>query len=273
MFADDTKIFKAIESASDLSLIQDDLNNLMKWSNDWQLPFNVEKCKVLHFGKHNPNHNYTMDDKPLPNDNTEKDVGVTFDTNFNFRSHIKNLISKANSRIGLIKRTFSKLNAQSFKLLYKSLVRPILEYCSSIWFPLFKGDSDEIEKVQRRATKLVPNLKNLSYPDRLKSLNLTTLEYRRKRTDIIQVFRICQGIDKLSFDDFFKLNQGYTRGHPWKLEKPRASSKIRQNSFSHRVINDWNMLPENVVTCDNIISFKTALEDFWQDDPMKFTPS
>ena len=77
--------------------------------------------------------------------------------------------------------------AQHHKLqtiIHISLIRPILEYCTVIWFPLYKTDSQEIEKVQRRASKLVPTLKDLPYPERLKTLNLTTLAYRRNRTDM-----------------------------------------------------------------------------------------
>ena len=203
LFADDAKIFRAIASADDINILQEDINKLLKWSVDWQLPLNVSKCKCMHYGNKNLNHSYTMGDTPLATDSTEKDVGVTFDTSLEFRMHIKTMISKANSRVGLIKRSFSKLNKKSFKLLYKSLVRPILEYCSCIWFPLYKTDAIEIEKVQRRATKLVPCLKNMSYPDRLRELNLTTLAYRRQRTDIIQVFRIINKIDNIPFKTFF----------------------------------------------------------------------
>ena len=98
------------------------------------------------------------------------------------------MIAKANQRVGIIRRTFTKLNKDSFKILYKSLVRPILEYCSVIWFPLFKSEAVEIEKVQRRATKLIPGFKDLPYSDRLKALNITTLAYRRKRADILQIY-------------------------------------------------------------------------------------
>ena len=91
----------------------------------------------------------------LQTDTEEKDLGVTFDTNLTFQPHIGNIASKANSRVGIIKRTFNKLNEENFKILYKSLVRPILEYCTSIWFPLNKREAEEIEKVQKRATKLV----------------------------------------------------------------------------------------------------------------------
>ena len=153
----------------------------------------------------NPNHTYNMGNSPLIIESTEKDVGVTFDCSLQFRTHIKQMIAKANSRVGIIKRSFSRLNQQSFKMLYKSLVRPILEYCSSIWYPIFRTDELEIEKVQRRATKLIPGFQNLTYEERLKKLNLTTLAYRRQRTDIIQVHRIIRQYDKIPLDHFFSI--------------------------------------------------------------------
>merc|ERR1712208_37440 len=103
-----------------------------------------------------------------------------------------------------LRRTFSRLNNHSFKLVYQSLVRPILEYCSVIWHPFLKTEALEIEKVQRRATKLVPELKDLPYEQRLRKLNMTTLAYRRKRTDILQTFRIIKGIDNTPAENYFK---------------------------------------------------------------------
>ena len=127
VFADDTKIFKAIESMNDISIIQEDVNKLFEWSIKWQLPFDIGKCKIIHYGKDNPENEYSMNALPLSTDTSEKDLGVTFDTSLNFRQHIGNMIAKAYSRVGLVKRAFSKLNLNSFKLLYKSLIRPILE--------------------------------------------------------------------------------------------------------------------------------------------------
>ena len=270
LFADDAKIFKAIESFHDISMIQDDIDKLLTWSKKWQLPLNISKCKVIHYGKDNPQHKYTMDGSDLFTDTEEKDVGVLFDSSLTFRKHIRNMVAKANSRIGMIKRSFSMLSIQNFKLLYKSLVRPILEYCSSIWFPLYKGDVQEIEKVQRRATKLVKQIRNMDYPDRLKALKLTTLTYRRKRTDVLQVYRIINKIDNLNFEDFFKRNEMNTRGHDWKLVKPWAGSKLRQNTFSYRVINDWNSLPAEVINSPSINSFKNALEKHWKNNSCKY---
>ena len=270
LFADDAKICRAIESMDDVETLQADIDKLFYWSRKWQLPLNISKCKIIHYGKKNPMHEYTMDGTTLFTDSEEKDVGVLFDSELTFRKHISNMISKANSRIGMIKRSFSQLNIKNFKLLYKSLVRPILEYCSSVWFPLYKRDVQEIEKVQRRATKIVKSLKNLDYPERLKKLNLTTLIYRRHRTDILQVYRIINGIDRLNFKDFFKLDTSCTRGHTWKLWKPQAETKLRQNTFSHRVINTWNSLPSEVVNSPSINSFKNALEKHWKTQDFKY---
>ena len=270
LFADDAKIYKAIESFHDTSIIQNDINKLLNWSNIWQLPLNLDKCKGIHYGKKNPGHSYTIGNKNLIIDSEEKDVGVLFDNTLDFRSHMKKMISKANQRVGLIKRSFSRLNKNSFKILYKSLVRPLLEYCSVIWFPLYKTEALEIEKVQRRATKLIPSLKKNTYAERLKALNLTTLAYRRERTDMLQVFRIIRKIDRIPFDYFFKYNTSTTRGHDYHLEKPRAMTSLRQNSFSHRVINLWNVLPSTTVNCLEINDFKTELESAWKNREIKY---
>ena len=161
--------------------------------------------------------------------------------------------------------------------MYKSLVRPILEYCSVIWFPVYKTDAIEIEKVQRRATKLIPDIRELSYPERLKKLNITTLAYRRQRTDILQVFRIIKQIDRIPIDSFFEFNQTSTWGHSYQLTKPRAETRIRHNSLSHRIINIWNNLSEEAVQCLDIAnnttalnSFKRALEKHWKASSLKF---
>ena len=175
-----------------------------------------------------------MGDSDLTQDVTEKDVSVTFDPSLELRLHITNMINKANSRVGMIRRSFSYLGVNNFNTLYKSLVRPILDYCSSVWYPLYKTDITEIEKVQHRGTKSVSCIKHLPYPDRLRDLILTTLSYRRQRTDMLQVYRIIHKADKIYFNLFFKYNTAPTRGHKWNLDKPRATTRTRLNSFAHK---------------------------------------
>ena len=102
------------------------------------------------------------------------------------------------------------MDKDMFLNIYKSVVRPHLEYASSVWSPMFKKDKILIENVQRRATRLVKCLKHFSYEDRLKTLGLPSLEYRRERSDMIQVYKIMHGIDKVDMDKFFTVNRYYT---------------------------------------------------------------
>ena len=121
-----------------------------------------------------------------------------------------------------------------------------------------------LENVQRRATRLVHSLRDKPYEVRLAALDLTTLEERRKRGDLIQVFKIIHGIDNLKCDDFFKLHNNdrgpVTRGHEWKIKKPHTDTKRRKMFFDYRVIKMWNELPANVVEKQSISSFKAWLD-------------
>ena len=179
IFADDTKIYGP---STKHSILQEDLLKLMKWSAIWQLYFNTTKCGVLHMGKNNDNNVYYTD---INNSNKleitlqEKDVGVTFTEDLKFDNHINNAVKKANQMVGLIRRSFEYLDKDMFLQLYKSIVRPHLEYANVVWHPIFQRQKILIEKVQRRATKMVPGLKDLPYEDRLISLNLPTIKYRQ----------------------------------------------------------------------------------------------
>ena len=119
---------------------------------------------------------------------TFKDLGVQFDSKLTFDGHIQEKINKAYSVLGIIKRNFIYVDKSTFILLYKAMVRPHIEYAHSVWNPFFKGNIDNIEKVQKRATKLVISLKHLRYKERLEQLKLPTLKYRRARGDMIEVW-------------------------------------------------------------------------------------
>ena len=271
IFADDTKIFRAIRSISDINKIQKDIDRLVAWSIKWQLYFNSSKCKVIHYGKNNPNHNYNINNSKLAEDDKEKDLGVLFDNKLTFQSHIRQICASANSRVGLIKKTFNNHSLSNIKLLHKSLVRPILEYGSVIWAPHLKKDIIEIEKIQKRMTKLVPELSNLPYKVRLQRMNLTTLEYRRKRADIIQIFRIAKGIDNLNFQDFFEVDTNRrTRGHRLKIRKTHCNTNKKLCAFPQRAINNWNLLPSEAIDCNTLNSFKSKIEKHWAGWDIKY---
>ena len=146
--------------------------------------------------------------------------------------------------------------------LYKSLVRPHLDYAMQVWSPHLEKDKKTIEKVQARATKLIPSLKNLPYEERLSRLNLTTLEKRRQRGDLIQTYRIMTQIDKVNPDTLFqRATYLSTRGHKHKLAKTRPNLDIRKFFYSQRVVDPWNKLPESVTTSPTLLCFKKELSN------------
>ena len=121
-----------------------------------------------------------------------------------------------------------------------------------------------LENVQRRATKMVPELKTLSYQERLRLLNLPSLYYRRKIYDLIQLFKIVVNIEDTSIDKFsLSFNDNNTRGHIFRIQKPRCIKTSRQQTFPIRCINDWNTLPDEIVECETVLSFKTTLDKHW----------
>ena len=169
----------------------------------------------------------TDENKPIPAVEEEKDLGVTFDQKMKFSNHVDGICASANRKLGVIKRTFSTMDKTGFMLLYKSIVRPSLEYCSTVWHPYFKKDITKIEKVQRRATRQVQSLRRLNYEDRLKHLNLLSLAYRRHRSDMIQIFKMVHGLDELNPSHFFEFfSESRTRGHKYKIAKKKIQLQV-----------------------------------------------
>jgi len=276
LYADDAKIYKVIDQMSDQADLQAVVNTVKKWSDEWLLRLNIDKCKTVSYYLKNPiateyhiihdNNTYKLE-KP----DSINDLGVLFDSSLSFRNHISHKINKAYSILGIIKRNFIYMDETSFILLYKSMVRPHLEYANSVWCPYKMGDIQDIEKVQKRATKLIINLKNMSYMDRLQRLKLPTLKYRRLRGDMIEVFKITHEI----YDPEVSLKLAYhsgsiTRGNKYKLLNHRFHYDLRKHYFSARIVNIWNSLPDHVVDVNTVNLFKTRLDKFWANQDVRY---
>ena len=171
---------------------------------------------------------------------------------------------KAMNSLRVIKRTFKHFDQEAFQILYRTYIRPHLEYCVPAWNPGMRKDISILEKVQRRATKLVPELKELQYEERLEALGLFTLETRRLRGDLIETYKIIHGFEKVNAEKIFKMaDEEVTRGHDLKIFKPRMVKglRCRQEFFSQHVIDEWNKLPPQVVNVPSVNSFKSELEN------------
>ena len=235
----DKKIFRSINDHNDPKILQDDLNILKKWSNTWLLKFHPDKCKRMTIGKPNEFTDiiYTLDKNRtihnLENVEQEKDIGVIIDSNLEFDKHINAKINKANSMFSIIRRSFQFLNHQPFTPLYKSLVRSHLDYASSVWNPYKQKHIEAIENVQKRATKQLPNMSDLSYEERLRKLHLPTLTFRRIRGDMIETYKIMHEIYDKDVTTFFKLRNQETertslRSHKYQLYIEPINKNIRK---------------------------------------------
>ena len=169
----------------------------------------------------------------------------------------------ANQVLGMIRRNITYKDKSLIVPLYKAIVRPHLEYCIQAWSPYLRKDIDMLEKIQRRATKLIPGLRDRRYEERLKECGLTTLETRRLRGDQIEVFKILNGYENIDSNIFFEIKESkITRGHNYTLVKKQSRLDVRKYSFSQRTINVWNKLSTDCVNASSVNMFKNKIDKY-----------
>ena len=262
------KVYNNIKNDDDVKTLQKAIDEMYLWTEKWLLKFNKEKCKILHLGSKNPKNEYFIGDGnnriPIEKSDLEKDLGIHVDQNLDFKEHIKITVKKANYANYKILKNFTYRDDNILIPLFKSLVRPILEYGNTIWNNGIKKYMDKIENVQRKFTKHVKGMQNLPYEERLYRMKLPSLEYRQLRGDLIQVYKIAKNIyDPTSTESIFNFcNNQRLRGHIYKINKEYTNKTKYKKFFSNRVVNRWNSLPSDIVTAKNINDFKNKLDNF-----------
>jgi hypothetical protein len=225
----------------------------------------------------------TSDDKlcELECVDQEKDLGVLIDQKLEFKQHVQAVVTKANRIVGMLKSAFKHLDKTSLLLLYKSLVRPILEYASPVWNMLYKREIRAIENVQRRITKLLPSLRELSYEERLSILDLQTLEFRRLRNDLVLAYKIINNLTSMDKDPhcnicecsreiFQPAPRAGTRGTLY----VQYATGTRAKYFSTTVTKTWNsLLSQNTIASPDLATFKRYLEEDLRNHPRRLHPS
>ena len=181
-FADDTKVFRIIKSNADRQQLQDNLNKTTEWSEKWQMLFNFGKCKCLHTGHGNEDAHYTMGGNVVNTTVKEKGLGLTISTDMKVSEQRGIEAAKGNQIFGLIRRNIVYKEKKEIIIpLYKTIVRSHLEYCIQAWRPYRMKVVDMLERVQRRATKMIPNVRNISYEMRLNNSRNQEIERRSDR--------------------------------------------------------------------------------------------
>ena len=260
LFADDLKMHGR---STERELNQNDLNELCKWQNTWLLIFNTNdhKCKVMHVGKNNPCNEYYLGEIPLPSVTSEKDLGVLVNNTLTWNEHITSSVQKANSVIAWISRTLISRSVEVMLPIYKTIVRPHVEYAVQLWSPLPShgnwGLIQSLEGVQRSFTRMIDGIGTMEYENRLKVLGLTTLLERRARGDLIETFKVVSGLAKYG-ENLFKLS----RSGENLVSRPGDQNRFKHSFLSRRVLTYWNKLPSHVKSVKTVDAFKTGLANF-----------
>ena len=199
-FADDTKLFRKSKDIVDTQHLQDGIDKLVRWSEQLQMLFNFEKSKCLHTGPGNTGMNYEMGQVKSKIVN-KKDLGASMKANMTVSEQCRIAASKGNQVLGMTRRNITYKENSLIVPLYKVIVRLLLECCIQAWSPYIRKDIDVLEQIQRRATNLIPGLRDLRYEERLKECGLTTLETRRFQ---IEMFKILNGYTNIDSNILFR---------------------------------------------------------------------
>ena len=261
IYADDTKLYKAIHNVNDCIELQNDLNRIYSWAQKWQMELNPDKTKLLTIGCCTYNFEYSLNNNVITRVNFMKDVGVIIQSDLKFTKHCSEVIKKA---YFVLKNIFTILKYHNYEFylkMYVCYVRPVLEYASQVWSPILKGNVDKIERVQRYFTRRILYSYNLEYGQRLEHCKLDSLEQRRLKSDLLLFYKMINGITIINIEDSYTF-VNTSRGHELHLFKYYCRTEKRKLYWINRIVNNWNSLCSNVVNSNSFRTFKKKLQHF-----------
>ena len=258
LYADDTKLAADVgpptpschtTPPSSSNRLQLDVDRASQWSDTWLLRLHPDKSIVIHFGRGNPC------GRTLKSSGLERDLGVMISSDLKSHEQAVRASAKAMKMLGLLRSTFVSRSTSIWLTLYTTYVRPHLEFAVPAWRPHHERDIDVIERVQRRATRLMHEIRGLDYPDRCKYLGIEQLEDRRERGDLIQMYKLVNGLDKVQWQAPLQWRPP-RGGHRSKLAREIVKGcDARHHFFTNRIANTWNQLPDSVVSAPTVNSF------------------
>ena len=279
MYADDTKIWRVIHNHNDQVILQDDIDKLYAWSVANKIKFNTNKCKVITVTlQRNPLlYTFRMNGVDLELVKSEKDLGVTITHKCKWNTHHSTILSKANQKLGLMKRTcsFSK-NKLSRKILMLSVIRSQFEHASPVWRPTTSTQMNKFESLQKKCIKWVLNedywyYSRTEYLDKLQSLDILPMYLKFRMNDIIFFHKIVYGMSVVSLPDYVisarSANPDNIRYFQRQTRQFNDSDRLKykstvspridafSNSFFPRSTIQWNSLPYNQGRTSHVLFF------------------
>ena len=263
LFADDSIIYKTIKSQKDCDSLQEDLDAAARWESDWLMAFHPDKCSVLTItNKKNPvKHNYLLHNHTLESVSSAKYLGITLQSDLKWTQHANNIVANANKSLGFLKRNLKTSNTNIKSQAYLSLVRPKLEYACSVWNPHTAEHCNKIEMVQRRAARYACNRyhNTSSVTDMLQTLTWPSLQQRRLKTKLIMFYKIVHHIVAVPTTILIPTDPRIRQFHPFTYRHLHAFKDPYKYSFFPNTIIHWNLLPQTIVLCPTVNTFREQL--------------
>ena len=271
LFADDTAVYLTVQGQADSKKLQNDLDILQEWEREWDMEFNPSKCQVVHISRSRRpiNTSYSMHGQVLDSVDSARYLGVDITSDLNFTQHINRTTSNASKSLGYLKRNILTKHPGIREAAYKTIVRPQVEYASTVWSPHTKKDIHKIEMVQRRAIRWTQNSYSTyaSVTQMQNELGLRNFEQRRADARVIMLFKIVHGLVAIPLPSYFEQPSRMTRhSHPLALRQIHTSVNYYKYSFFPAAVVYWNKLPCSVVTLSTLDQFSVAVRSL--DHPM-----
>ena len=258
LFADDTIVYLTVTGREDCVKLQEDLKSLERWEREWQMEFHPEKCNVLRITrkKSKTTFPYTLHNHTLKEVLSAKYLGVTISNDMTWNNHTDNTAAKANRKLGFIKRNVKTKDRKIKEKAYTTIVRPTVEYCSTVWDPYTKIQTSTIEKVQRRAARWVTgrfhNISSVS--DMIQELGWRDLNQRRVDSRLAMMYKIKHGLVNIPFGHFVTLQRDGID-----IQPIFARTQYYEYSFFPRTVTDWNGISRNTLLAPTLTMFKTDI--------------
>ena len=265
LFADDTIVYRSIRSENDSYALQEDLGKLELWEGTWQMGFNVDKCSILTISKRKRQicHAYTLHQQPLERVQSARYLGVEIAHDLSWRRHVEAIVAKANRASAFVTRNLQGCPDKVQVHCFKGLVRPVLEYASSVWDPHQRYLIDSLESVQRRtARRIVRDYRpTTSCSELLSRLNIPLLGARRQLSKATMLYKALHGhVDWSPPAGALIPAPRAFRGRLDRFLQPHSRTNSHQHSFFPSAIRLWNSLPVEVSLAPTVSAFKSAVE-------------
>jgi len=260
LFADDAKLYKAVKTVNVCLDMSDDILNIESWIEEWQMRINISKCELLRIGYNNLSFPYKVGNINISAKPSCRDLAVNVSNDFSFSDHCNKIARTAHFRRRQFQQSFACKEIDFQVYLFCTYIRSLVEHNSVIWSPHLLQDIDKVEDVQRKFTKYLQGLYNVTYLQRLDYLGIESLELRRNKKDLVYVYKIINSLVECDLNDFFTFNYMSTRGHNLKINIQFSRVNCRKYIFVNRAAPIWNNLDASIVNCRTLQKFKCELD-------------